>query len=123
MVERSEGVARVEAEAIAPEQAASDRRESRRVPVALMIRDLTLGGSFEPRRGNLALGGVFFDDLHPPVGSRFEVRFLLPGGHDAVHALAEVLEVVQAGDVFGTRLRFVDIPLEDELAIARCLQD
>ena len=122
MGERSTGAARVRVEALEAEQPASDRRESRRLPVALMIRDLALGGSFEPRRGNLALGGVFFDDLHPPVGDRFEVRFLLPGGREQIHAQAEVLEVVQAGETFGTRLRFVDISLEHELAIARCLQ-
>lgn len=122
MGNRSEGSARAEVQAVEAEQPASDRRESRRVPVSLMIRDLALGGSFEPRRGNLALGGVFYDDLHPPAGDRFEVRFLLPGGREQIRAEAEVLEVVQDGEVFGTRLRFVDIPLEHELAIARCLQ-
>jgi hypothetical protein len=123
MGDRSEGRARVEARAIEADQPASDRRESRRVPIALLIREVALGGSFEPRRGNLALGGVFFDDLHPPVGSRFEVRFMLPGSHDEIRSLADVLEVVQEGAIFGTRLRFVEIPLEAEMAIARCLQD
>jgi PilZ domain-containing protein len=122
MGNRSEGSARAEAQVIEVEQPASDRRESRRLAVALMIRDLALGGSFEPRRGNLALGGVFFDDLHPPAGDRFEVRFLLPGGSEQIRAEAEVLEVVQEGEIFGTRLRFVDISLEHEMAIARCLQ-
>ena len=56
-----------------------DRRDSQRVPIHLLIRDAALGGSFEPYEGNLALGGVWFDALHPPVGSRVEVRFLVPG--------------------------------------------
>lgn len=111
----------------AVEQPAADRRESRRVPVELMVRDLGLGGSFEPKRGNLALGGVFYDDLHAPAGDRVEVRFLLPGGHGGsrqpIHALAEVIEAVPTDELFGVRLRFVEIPLEDEMAIARCLQD
>jgi hypothetical protein len=122
MGERSEAV-RTEQPRVEAEHPASDRRESRRVPVELLVRDLTLGGSFEPKRGNLALGGVYFDDLHPPAGDRVEVRFLLPGGRQAIHALAQVIEAVQAGDVFGVRLRFLEIPLEDEMAIARCLQD
>lgn len=122
MGERSEAGARVQAREVVVEQPASDRRESRRVAVELQIRDLALGGSFEPKRGNLALGGVFFDDLHAPAGDRVEVRFLLPGGRQVIHAMAEVIEAVPAGDVFGVRLRFVEIPLEDEMAIARCLQ-
>ena len=121
MGERSE--ARVHEEQARVEvEAPSDRRESRRVPVDLLVRDLTLGGSFEPKRGNLALGGVYFDDLHPPAGDRVEVRFILPEGRRTIHALAQVIEAVPAGDAFGVRLRFLDIPLEDEMAIARCLQ-
>ena len=57
----------------------ADRRESARVPVRLLVRDLALGGSFEARDGNLGLGGLFFEALHPPAGQRLEVRFLLPG--------------------------------------------
>ena len=122
MGERSEATVLMEQPGVEVEQPASDRRESRRVPVELLVRDLALGGSFEPKHGNLALGGVYFDDLHPPAGDRVEVRFLLPGGRRAVHAVAQVIEAVQAGDVFGVRLRFLEIPLEDEMAIARCLQ-
>ena len=122
MGQGSEAGARAEPREVVAEQPSLDRRESRRVPVDLMVRDLGVGGSFEPKRGNLALGGVFFDDLHAPAGDRVEVRFLLPGGRQAIHAVAEVIEAVPAGDVFGVRLRFVEIPLEDEMAIARCLQ-
>jgi hypothetical protein len=124
MGERSEG-ARAEPQGTEAEQPSSDRRESARMPVELLIRDLALGGSFEPKRGNLALGGVFYDDLHPPAGDRMEVRFLLPGVpglRQPIHALAEVIEAVPEGEVFGVRLRFVDISIEDEMAVARCLQ-
>lgn len=122
MGQGSEAGARAEPREVAAEQPSSDRRESRRVPVELLVRDLALGGSFEPKRGNLALGGVFFDDLHAPAGNRVEVRFAMPGGRRNIHALAEVIEAAPTGDVFGVRLRFIEIPLEDELAIARCLQ-
>jgi hypothetical protein len=100
-----------------------DRRESRRVPLALLVRDAALGGSFEPYDGNLGLGGVWFDAYHPPVGSRVELRFLLPGSRGEVHVQGEVLRVSRDGDRFGAHVRFVDMPLDAELAIARFLQE
>ncbi|ACL64010.1 type IV pilus assembly PilZ [Anaeromyxobacter dehalogenans 2CP-1] len=105
--------------AVTPE---ADRRDSGRVPLELLVRDAALGGSFEPRRGNLALGGVYFDGLHPPAGSRFELRFILPGHGGEIRAVAEVLGVTREDERFGTHLRFVEIPLDAELAIARFLQ-
>jgi hypothetical protein len=103
-------------------QTEAERRDSGRVRVPLLVRDLGLGGSFEPREGNLSLGGVWFDGLHPPVGTRVEVRFLLPRGGTEVHALGEVLRVTRDGAHFGVHVKFVEIPLEAELAVARFLQ-
>jgi hypothetical protein len=100
-----------------------DRRDSDRVPIHLLVRDAALGGSFEPYDGNLALGGVYYDAFHPPTGSKVEVRFLVPGARDEVRATGEVLRVSREGPRFGAHVKFVDIPLEAELAIARFLQD
>jgi hypothetical protein len=100
----------------------ADRRDSERVAIHVLVRDAALGGSFEPFQGNLALGGLFFDALHPPAGQKLEVRFILPGGPDEIHARAEVLRVSRDGPRFGTHLRFVDMELDAELAIARYLQ-
>lgn len=99
-----------------------DRRDSARVPIRLMVRDLELGGSFEERAGNLALGGVYFTEGHPPVGNRVELRFFLPGSNDEVRATGEVLRVTRDGTAFGAHVRFEDLPLESELAIARFLE-
>ena len=99
-----------------------ERRESDRVPIELLVRDETLGGSFEPYAGNLALGGVWFDAFHPPVGSRVEIRFLVPGERAEVRAVGEVLRISREGARFGAHVKFVDIPLDAELAIARYLQ-
>jgi hypothetical protein len=99
-----------------------DRRDSERVPIQLLVRDAALGGSFEPYEGNLALGGVYFDAFHPPAGTRLEVRFLVPGAREEVRATGEVLRVSREGQRFGAHVKFVDIPLEAELAIARFLQ-
>lgn len=100
----------------------SDRRESQRVPIRLMVRDATLGGSFDERAGNLALGGVYFVEGHPPFGTRVEVRFLLPGATEEIQAVGEILRVSREGKAFGAHVRFQDLPLEAELAIARFLE-
>ncbi len=102
---------------------ASDRRDSVRIALPLMVRDVELGGSFEEHPGNLGLGGAWFEALHPPAGNRLDVRFILPGRRDEIQAMAEVLRVTREGERFGAHLRFVDLPLDTELAIARFLQE
>jgi hypothetical protein len=104
-------------------EAEADRRDSQRVPIHLLVRDAALGGSFEPYQGNLALGGVYYADLHPPAGSRVELRFILPGVQDEIRATGEVLRVSKDGERFGAHVRFAEIPLDSELAIARFLQE
>ncbi len=105
------------------QQSEADRRDSKRIPLHFLVREAALGGSFEDRDGNLGIGGVYFDALHPPVGSRMELRFLLPGVREEIRAVGEVLRVSRDGDRFGAHLKFVDIELDAELAIARFLQE
>src|SRR5512147_3281493 len=92
-------------------ETASDRRDSVRVALPLLVRDVELGGSFEERPGNLGLGGAYFEALHPPAGSRVEVRFLLPGRREEIESLADVLRVTREGERFGAHLRFIDLSL------------
>jgi hypothetical protein len=101
---------------------ASDRRDSVRIALPLLVREVELGGSFEERPGNLGLGGAWFEALHPPAGNRLEIRFLLPGRREEIQARAEVLRVTRDGERFGAHLRFLELPLDAELAIARFLQ-
>ncbi len=100
----------------------ADRRDSMRVPIQLLVRDAALGGSFEPFVGNLGIGGVYFEAAHPPVGSRVELRFLVPGAREEIRVAGEVLRVSREGPRFGAHVKFVDIGLDAELAIARYLQ-
>ena len=100
----------------------ADRRDSMRVPIQLLVRDAALGGSFEPYAGNLGIGGVYFEANHPPVGSRVELRFLVPGAREELRVTGEVLRVSREGPRFGAHVKFVDIGLDAELAIARYLQ-
>ncbi len=104
------------------EERAADRRESDRVPISLFVRDAAAGGSFEEHDGNIALGGFYFAAQHPPASDRFDVRVLLPGTNDEFTATGEVLRISRDGVLYGTHLRFSDIGLEAELALARWLQ-
>ncbi len=105
-----------------PPPAAADRRDSLRVPIRLMVRDVALGGSFDEHNGNLSLGGVYFTEGHPPFGSRVELRFIVPGLRGEVRTQGEILRVARDGRAFGAYVKFADLPLETELAIARSLE-
>ena len=108
--------------AVPPPPAAADRRDSLRVPIRLMVRDVALGGSFDEHAGNLSLGGAYFTEGHPPFGTRVELRFIVPGVHGEVRAQGEILRVSRDGRAFGAHVKFADLPLETELAIARFLE-
>jgi hypothetical protein len=100
----------------------ADRRDSMRVPIQLLVRDGGVGGSFEPYTGNLGIGGVYYEAFHPPAGGRVELRFLVPGAREEVRVTGDVLRVTREGARFGAHVKFVEIPLDAELAIARWLQ-
>jgi uncharacterized protein (TIGR02266 family) len=100
----------------------AERRESLRVPIRLMVREVALGGSFDEHMGNVSLGGVYFTRPHPPFGTRVEVRFIVPGENVEVHAEGEILEVSREAAGYGAHVRFQELPLEHELAIARFLE-
>ncbi len=104
-------------------QVEADRRDSQRIPIQLFVRDPVLRGSFDAYPGNLGIGGVYFEAAHPPVGGRVELRFILPGSRPEVQAVGEVLRVTCEGARFGAHVKFLDIALDDELAIARFLQE
>lgn len=96
-----------------------DRRDSQRVPFRFQVRERELGGSFEEHQGNLSIGGVYFAGFHPTTGAVVELRFMVPGYDHEVLATGEVLRISRDGAQFGTHIRFTEIPLEAELALAR----
>jgi hypothetical protein len=100
-----------------------ERRDSPRVPMKFLVRPAGSEAVFEPREGDLSLGGCAFIGAALEPGAQLEVRFLLPSLPDELKVRAEVLlrpEGVQGGP---TRVRFLDLPVEVELAIARYLDD
>jgi hypothetical protein len=100
-----------------------DRRDSPRVPMKILVRQVELGGSFEERSGDIGVGGVFFEERSLPIGREVELRFRLPGLEHEVRCRGEVVLVSQGPGKSGGHVRFVDLPTEVELAVARFIDD
>lgn len=101
----------------------SDRRDSPRVPMKFLVRDLEEGGSFQEYEGDLAVGGAFFTARYPPAGTQYEVRFHLPGLPKDIRARGELLRIRDDKKGMGYHLRFKDLDVASELAIARYLDN
>jgi hypothetical protein len=88
-------------------------------------RALELGGEFQPFEGDLSLGGAFIQGRNPPTGKTCELEFRLPE-HDAEYRVeAELLRIRDDGRGLGkgVHLRFSNLDVETELAIAKYLDD
>lgn len=106
------------------ERRMGDRRDSHRIAVDVEVREGN--GPFELRKGNIAIGGVFFDQpLSLPTGSVVQLRFTLPGTEQELLVKAEVVEITSVGapEDKGTRVRFTDLDLKTELHIAKFLDE
>lgn len=100
----------------------SDRRDSPRVPMKLRVRPQG-GGEFVEYDGDISLGGAFFLASDAREGERYELRFQLPGTEKELSCSGEVLRVRDAGDRRSVHLRFVELPIDQELAIARYIDE
>lgn len=105
------------------ERRLGDRRESHRLPIEVEVKQ---GNSpFSSHQGNIGIGGVFFKvPLELPTGALVQLRFTLPGDQ-AISVKAEVVEITAVGrpEEHGTRVRFINLDIKDELAIARFLDE
>ena len=106
-----------------PQRRMGDRRDSPRIPVKLWVRMVDAGGSFEERDGDVGVGGAYFEDRHLPVGKAVQMRFSLPGKTDEIRCEGEILRISEQPSKFGAHVRFVDLPTDAELAIARYIDD
>lgn len=107
------------------ERRAGDRRDSPRIPIKVWVRDPAAGGSFEERDGDIGVGGMYFIDRHPPIGTLVEVRFTLPGSTREIRCKGEILRVSAEADRgrYGAHLRFIDLEVASELVVARFIDD
>ena len=97
-----------------------ERRESPRVPMSFQVRRVGSEATFQAHPGDLSLGGCAFRSGGMQPGTQLELRFRLPSGSDELQVCGEVLV---GSDGAATRVRFLDMSVEAELAIARHLDD
>jgi uncharacterized protein (TIGR02266 family) len=101
-----------------------DRRDSHRVSIQVEVREGN--GPFEKHAGNIAIGGMFFDQaLKLPTGSVVQLRFTLPDTDQEIQVKGEVVEITAVGkpEDKGTRVKFTDLDLKTELLIAKFLDE
>lgn len=89
-----------------------------------LVRDVAEGGSYVEREGDLSLGGISFKSSYPATGGEVEVRFRLPGVPKEIRAKGEIIQVADhGGKGIDFHLRFVELDVQSELAIAKHLDD
>lgn len=101
-----------------------ERRDSPRVPMGFLVRDVGLrDGEWEEREGDLSLGGISWRGKTAPHSTEVDVRFRLPLVPKEVRARGEIIRVKAAGMAIDFHLRFTDLEVRSELAIARFLDE
>jgi uncharacterized protein (TIGR02266 family) len=106
----------------APDRRGGERRDSPRVPMRFLLRDLEEGGSYQEGEGDLSIGGVYWRGRYPAEGAQVEVRFRLPRTPRELRARGEIIRVEGANGALGYHVRFTDLDVESELNIARFLE-
>ncbi len=105
------------------QQPAEDRRESPRVPMRIRVRRENTSAPFDSREGNISLGGFAWFGAALSVGTKVEARFVLPGSTEELQVRGEVLHVGHGSRGTSAHVRFLDLPAETELLIARYIDD
>lgn len=105
------------------QQPGTDRRESPRVPMRIRVRRENTSLAFDSREGNISLGGFAWFGAALSVGQKVEARFTLPGSPEEIQVRGEVLHVGHGSRGSSAHVRFLDLPVETEMLIARYLDD
>jgi hypothetical protein len=106
----------------AQEQRRDDRRESPRLPIKVWVKNST-SSRFEALEGDISVGGLHFTGTSPIVGKQVDLRFKLPGREQEVLVHGEVVEVSEHNGLHGAHIRFGDMDVDTELAIARFIDE
>jgi len=101
-----------------------ERRDSPRVPMTFLLRDVSNPkGGWEERHGDMSIGGIAWRGKTPPHGTTVDVRFRLMGIPKEVQCKGEIIRVVDQGQTIEFRVRFTELDVNAELAIAKYLDD
>lgn len=99
----------------------ADRRDSPRVPMRFLVRPAGSDAAFVEARGDISIGGFAWFTRERPEAANYEARFLLPLSEDLHCAIGELVRISSDGERFGKHLRFTEIGVRTELAVARYL--
>jgi hypothetical protein len=101
-----------------------ERRDSPRVAMTFLVRDVGLkDGEWEQWVGDLSLGGIHWRGKSAPHGTLVDVRFRLPGVPKEVRCAGEIIRVKAEGQGIDFHVRFTELDVESELAIAKFLDE
>jgi hypothetical protein len=108
----------------ADKQKKDERRDSPRVEMTFLLRDVGVrDAEWEERIGDLSLGGIYWRGKTAPHGTEVEVRFRLPGVAKELRARGEIIRVKAAGTGIDFHVRFTELDVVNELAIAKYLDE
>lgn len=98
-----------------------ERRTSPRAPVRLWVVDPGESGVPTVYEGEVSLGGASWWTRYPPLAAEVDIHFRLPEGFE-LKTRARVLRVMDDGADHRVQVKFTDLPVKSELALARYLE-
>lgn len=105
-----------------------EQRIQSRVPIRVKVEYEDLDDFLDDYTSNVSLGGMFVRTHEPlPVGTRFRLRFRVPGRDKAVETTGEVRWVVSEAEAAaeelqpGMGIRFDELSPPDRRAVERWL--
>jgi hypothetical protein len=98
-----------------------ERRASPRAPLRLWVVDPGESGVPTVHEGEVGLGGASWWTRYPPIAPEVDIHFRLPEGFET-RAHARVLGILEDGADHRVQVKFTDLPLKVELALARYLE-
>jgi c-di-GMP-binding flagellar brake protein YcgR len=104
------------------ERRMGDRRESPRLPIKVWVKN-TSSNAFQQVQGDISVGGMHFLDKLPIDGKRIDLRFKLPGRSEEVHVAGEVVDISKKDTGYGAHVRFGEMDLQTQRAIARFIDE
>lgn len=104
----------------------SDKRQAERLPIRMLVEYESSEDFLIDYTANMSIGGMFIQTGNPlPVGTRFRLRFRIPGRPDPVDTVGEVCWVLtpdEAGCMQpGMGVRFEDLAEHDRLSVEEML--
>ncbi len=106
----------------------SDKRAAERLPIRMLVEYESSEDFLIDYTANMSIGGMFIQTSNPlEVGTRFRLRFRIPGRDEPVDTVGEVCWVLspeEAGCMQpGMGVRFEELAQQDRLAVESMLED